>query len=198
MEHIPLYNIRVGQYQLLRQIDSNLSVLEQNIYVVAALKDITYEEASKIRISEFNSIVNSLEQINIDEIEHKKVNNTIYLNGEEYHIEHRPNKLTSGQLLDIINLRSNHDGEAILIMDLIMAALSRPKGKEYGEDGMTLHERAKYCREVQISEVWNVFVFFWTLWRDYLKDTEDYLQKSTKEWLKKVKQILESDGDYSA
>ena len=165
---------------------------------MAALKDITYEEASKVKLGEFNKVLNDLEELNVKEVEKRKVNNSIYLNGEEYHIEHRPEKLTSGQLLDIINLRSNHDGEAILIMDLIMSALSRPIGKEYGDDGLTLHERAKYCREVRIADVWNVFVFFWTLWKDYLKDTEDYLQKSTKEWLKKVRQILENDGDFSA
>lgn len=199
MENIMLYDLTVGQYQLLREIgqDDSLTLVEQNIYMVAALKDITYDEASKLRMSEFNNIVKGLNEIDIRALEKGKINSSIYLNGEEYRIEHRPEKLTSGQLLDIINLRSKHQGESIQIMDLIMAALSRPAYMEYGDDGLTLHERAKYCRDVKVTDVWNVFVFFWNLWNDYLNNSEDYLQAWMEQSLQKANQILKEGGDYS-
>ena len=56
MEHTEFYNITVGQYQLLDNIDDDLTEIEQNIYAVAAIKNITYDEASKIKLSEFNDI----------------------------------------------------------------------------------------------------------------------------------------------
>ena len=193
-----LYKLTVGQYQLLNEIDEDLSMIEQNIYAVAALKGMTYVEASQIKMKDFATIISDIEGIDIRQLERRRINNTIELNGKPFHIEHKPDKLTSGQILDIINIRSKHSGESIAVMDLIMAAICRPKGGKYGDDEMTLHERAKYCREVKVADVWNVFVFFWNLWNNYLNDSEDSLKKWMAETPKKVQQILDNDGDFSA
>ena len=60
MEHTEFYNITVGQYQLLDNIDDDLTEIEQNIYAVAAIKNITYDEASKIKLSDFNDMVKNI------------------------------------------------------------------------------------------------------------------------------------------
>ena len=198
MASIESSNITVGQYQLLNEIDEDLSLMEQNIYAVAAIKDITYDEASRIKVSEFSQMVNEISGIEFKKLESKRINNTIYLNNQEYHIEHNPQKLTSGQLLDIINIRSKHQGEAISVMDQLISALSKPKGKEYGDDNLTLMERAKYCRDVKVQDIWNVFVFFWNLWNGYLSVSEASLQRWMENSLKTARQILDKDGDYSA
>ncbi len=83
-------------------------------------------------------------------------------------------------------------------MHLLLAAMSRPKRGEYGDDKLNLEERAKLIQEVNLEEVWNVFVFFWNLWNDYLKDSEDSLSKWMGETLEMTKQILDKDGDYLA
>ena len=160
MANTPLYNLTVGQYQDINAIDENLSMVEQNIYSVAAIKNITYEEASKIKMSEFKKIVDELGEFNVRLLEKIRIKNKIFLNGTEYHLEHKPDKLTSGQLLDIINIRSKHQGEAVKVMHLLLSAMSRPKKKEYGDDDLTLHERAEIIKQVNLEEVWNVFVFF--------------------------------------
>jgi len=198
MAHTPLYNLTVGQYQDINAIDENLSMVEQNIYSVAAIKNITYEEASKIKMSEFKKIVDELGEFNVRLLEKIRIKNKIFLNGTEYHLEHKPDKLTSGQLLDIINIRSKHQGEAVKVMHLLLSAMSRPKSKEYGDDDLTLHERAEIIKQVNLEEVWNVFVFFWNLWNDYLNDSEDSLSKWMVETLETTKQILGIGGDYSA
>ena len=173
-------------------------MVEQNIYSVAAIKNITYEEASKIKMSEFKKIVDELGEFNVRLLEKIRIKNKIFLNGTEYHLEHKPDKLTSGQLLDIINIRSKHQGEAVKVMHLLLSAMSRPKSKEYGDDDLTLHERAEIIKQVNLEEVWNVFVFFWNLWNDYLNDSEDSLSKWMVETLETTKQILGIGGDYSA
>ena len=193
-----LYTLTVGQYQMLNEIDEDLSMIEQNIYAVAALKNMTYEEASQIRMKDFASIIDDVEGIDIRQLEKRKINSSIKLNGIDFHIEHRPDKLTSGQILDIINIRSKHTGESIAVMDLIMAAICRPKDGEYGGDKMTLHERAKYCRDVKVADVWNVFVFFWNLWNNYLNDSEDSLKTWMEETPRKAMEILDNGGDSSA
>ena len=48
MERIKLSKMTVGQYQLLNEIDQNLPIMEQNIYAVAAIKDITYDDETII------------------------------------------------------------------------------------------------------------------------------------------------------
>ncbi len=198
MANTPLYNLTVGQYQDINAIDETLSMVEQNIYSVAAIKDITYEEASKIKMSEFKKIVDELGEFNVRLLEKIRIKNKIFLNGTEYHLEHKPDKLTSGQLLDIINIRSKHQGEAVKVMHLLLSAMSRPKSKEYGDDDLTLHERAEIIKQVNLEEVWNVFVFFWNLWNDYLNDSEDFLSKWMGETLAMTKKILDNDGDSSA
>lgn len=198
MDNIKSYNITVKQYQELNAIDESLSLVEQNIYAVAAIKNITYEEASKIKMSEFKKIVDEINSFNVRLLEKLRIKNKIFLNGTEYHLEHKPDKLTSGQLLDVINIRSKNQGEAVKVMHLLLAAMSRPKGGEYGDDKLNLEERAKLIQEVNLEEVWNVFVFFWNLWNDYLKDSEDSLSKWMVETLEMTKQILDKDGDYLA
>jgi len=197
MDNTQSYKMSVRQYQELNAIDESLSLVEQNIYAVAAIKDITYEEASKIKMSEFKKIVDELNAFNVKLLEKLRIKSKIFLNGTEYHLEHKPEKLTSGQLLDVINIRSKNQGEAVKVMHLLLAAMSRPRGKEYGEDDITLEERSKLIQDVNLQDVWNVFVFFWNLWNDYLNDTEDSLSKWMAETLEMTKQILENDGDSS-
>ena len=198
MEHTKSYNITVKQYQELNAIDDTLSLVEQNIYAVAAIKNITYEEASKIKMSEFKKLVDEINDFNVKLLEKLRIKSKIFLNGTEYYLEHKPDKLTSGQLLDVINIRSKNQGEAVKVMHLLLAAMSRPKGGEYGDDKLNLEERAKLIQQVDLPDVWNVFVFFWNLWNDYLKDSEDSLSRWMGETLEMTKQILDKDGDYLA
>lgn len=197
MDNTQSYNITVGQYQALNDIDESLSLIEQNIYAVAALKNITYEEAAKIKMSEFKKIVEIIQEFNVTLLEKIRIKNKVFLNGTEYHLEHKPDKLTSGQLLDVINIRSKHQGEAVKVMDLLLAAMSRPKGQEYGDDKLTLTERAALFKDIKLDEVWNVFVFFWNLWNDYFLDSEDSLRKWMGETVEMTREILGNDGGSS-
>ena len=190
-----LYKLTVGQYQLLNEIDEDLSMIEQNIYAVAAIQGTTYEEASKIKMTEFSKLVEGLSDFNVKLLEKLRINNSVVLGDVKYHIEHKPEKLTSGQLLDVLNIRSKNQGKAVEVMDLLLASMCKPKGKEYGDDGLNINERAALIRDVKLSEVWNVFVFFWNLWNNYFSDTEDSLSKWMEETPKKVQQILDGDGD---
>jgi hypothetical protein len=183
---------------MLNAIDEELSIIEQNIYAVSIINDITYEEASKIKLKKFSLMVDDLSKLNIRMLERLKIDNTILLNGSKYHLEHKPEKLTSGQLLDVINIRSKHQGEGVQVMDLLLAAMAIPKGKMYGDDGLSLNERAALIRGAKLSEVWNIFVFFWNLWNGYLDDTEDSLTKWMEKSTKMVQEILDEDGGYSA
>jgi hypothetical protein len=198
MGNTKLFNLSVGQYQLLTEIDTELSPIEQNIYAVAAIKGVSYEEASKIKLKEFRQIMEAVEAVSPNALKRLKIDNTIILNGEQYHIEHKPDKLTSGQLLDVISTRSQYKGEAVGAMHLLLAAIIRPKGKSYGEDDLTLNERAALIKGVKLHKVWNVFVFFWNLWNDSLQGTEDSLNKQMDLMPTEVHQILANDGDSSA
>lgn len=195
MANTKLYNLTVGQYQLLTEIDTELSPIEQNIYAVAAIKGVSYEEASKIKLKEFRKIMESVEQVDTNALKRLRIKNTITINGEDYHIEHKPDKLLSGQLLDIINIRSKYQNEAVKAMHLLLAAISRPKDKTYGDDGLTLDERAALMKGVELHKIWNVFVFFWNLWNDSLQGTEVSLNKQMNLLPKEVSQILAKDGD---
>ena len=195
MGNTPSYNITVKQYQELMDIDEDLSIVEQNIYSVAALKGITYEEASKIKLKDFKKLVDVVADFNVRLLEKVKITNKVELNGVKYHLEHKPDNLTSGQLLDVINIRSKHQGEAVAAMHLLLASISRPKGKSYGDDNLSLQERAELFKSVNLSEVWNVFVFFWNLWNDYFNDTEDSLTKWMNDTLEMTREILGNDGD---
>ena len=194
MENTKLSKMTVGQYQLLNAIDDTLPVMEQNIYAVAAIKDMTYDEASKIKLRDFSIMIGDLGEFNIKLLEGLKINSKVMLGGQLYHIEHKPDNLTSGQLLDVINIRSKHAGEGVKVMDLLLAAISKPNGKNYGDDNLNINERAALMRGAELQSVWNIFVFFWNLWNDYLSSTEDSLEKWMQETLTMSKEILDKDG----
>jgi hypothetical protein len=198
MENTKLSKMTVGQYQLLNAIDDTLPVMEQNIYAVAAIKDMTYDEASKIKLRDFSIMIGDLGEFNIKLLEGLKINSKVMLGGQLYHIEHKPDNLTSGQLLDVINIRSKHAGEGVKVMDLLLAAISKPNGKNYGDDNLNINERAALMRGAELQSVWNIFVFFWNLWNDYLSSTEDSLEKWMQETLTMSKEILDKDGGSSA
>jgi hypothetical protein len=191
MERTKLSKMTVGQYQLLNEIDGELPIMEQNIYAVAAIQDITYEEASKVKLKDFAVMIAELGEFNIRQLEKLKINSKVIINGIVYHVEHKPDKLTSGQLLDIINIRSKYQGEGVKVMDLLLAAISRPQDKNYGDDNLTLNERAALIRSTELDKVWNIFVFFWNLWNDYLDNTEDSLTKWMTQTLAMTREILD-------
>jgi hypothetical protein len=195
MENTELFNLNVGQYQLLAEIDPEVAAIEQNIYAVAAIKGITYDEARDITMREFNKIIEQIDAIDVRELEKGKINNRIWIGDELYWMENDPSKLTSGQLLDIINIRANNDGEPIRVMDLIIAALCKPLNGKYGGDDMTLNERAALCRDIKVAEVWNLFIFFYQVWNNYLTHTEDFLVEWMEEVPAKVREILDENGD---
>tara|TARA_R110002072_G_scaffold134213_1_gene274874 strand:- start:628 stop:1224 length:597 start_codon:yes stop_codon:yes gene_type:complete len=197
MDNTKLFKLTVGQYQVLNDIDPELTPLEQNIYSVAAIKDITYNDASKVVMKDFAVMIAELNKLNARLSERLKINSKIMLGDVEYHIEHKPDKLTSGQLLDAINLRSKHSATPVRVMDLFLAAISKPKGGEYGSDNLTLDERAALMRGVNVESVWSAFVFFWTLSKGFLSNTEDYSREWMEEVPTKVLKILEQDGDSS-
>ncbi len=85
-----LYDLTVGQYQLLNEIDEELSMIEQNIYAVSAIKGITYEEASRIKMTEFSKLIEGISEFNIKLLDKLRINNSIVLNGVKYHVEHKP------------------------------------------------------------------------------------------------------------
>ena len=194
MENTKLSKMTVGQYQLLNAIDDTLPVMEQNIYAVAAIKDMTYDEASKIKLRDFSIMIGDLGEFNIKLLEGLKINSKVMLGGQLYHIEHKPDNLTSGQLLDVINIRSKHAGEGVKVMDLLLAAISKPNGKNYGDDNLNINERAALMRGAELQSVWNCLLFFWNLWNDYLSSTEDSLEKWMQETLTMSKEILDKDG----
>jgi len=197
MDNTELFKLTVGQYQLLSEIDTELTAIEQNIYAVAAIKDITYEEARNVTMKEFNEIIEQIDSIDIEGLERGKINNRIRLGGELYWVENDPSKLNSGQLLDIINIRANNDGEHLRVMDLILAALCKPMNGKYGDDNLTLNERATLCKDVKVAEVWNLFIFFYQVWNNYLTHTEDSLMEWMEETPKQARRILAESGDSS-
>jgi hypothetical protein len=194
MDNTKSFKLTVGQYQVLNAIDPELSVIEQNIYSVAAIKDVTYNEASKVVMKDFAAMIAELHKLNKSLSARLKINSKVTLDGVAYHIEHRPEKLTSGQLLDAINIRSKHSENPVQAMDSFLAAIVRPKGGTYGSDNLTLSERAALIRGANVAEVWSAFVFFWTLSSDYLNNTE----VSLREWMEGIPQemgqILGQDG----
>jgi hypothetical protein len=195
MDNTKSFKLTVGQYQVLNAIDPELTPIEQNIYSVAAIKDITYNEASQVIMKEFSSIIATLGEFNKQLTGSTKINSKVMLGKVEYHLESKPDKLVAGQLLDAINIRSSNPATPVQVMDTFLAAIMKPKGGEYGSDNLTLNERAALVRGANVAEVWSAFVFFWTLSSGYLSSTEDSLKEWMEETEKVIRETLELDGD---
>lgn len=198
MENTWLYKgLTVGQYQEIQAIDKELSSFEQLVYLVSIIHHCTFDDALKMKRSQFDATISDYENGNFMLWQKERICKELILNGIKYDVQPEPSKLTAGQLLDNINLLKNAGEDPVHIFHLRFATILNPKGKRYGEDNLSLAKRAEMIREVPMYLLYSTYVFFFNKWNFYYPNTEDYLSSQMDKLLKLSKEILTENGHSS-
>lgn len=198
MENTWLYrSLTVGQYQEIQNIDKELSSFEQLVYLVSIIHHCTFDDALKMKRTQFEKTVSDYNTTNFMDWNKEKICTSTTLNGIKYDVQPDPSKLTAGQLLDNINLLKSAGEDPVNIFHLRFATIINPKGKRYGDDNLSLVKRAEMIKEIPMYLLYSGYVFFFNLWNNYYPNTEDYLSSQMDKLLKVSKDILAENGHSS-
>jgi len=198
MENTWLYkSLTVGQYQEIQSIDKELSSFEQLVYLVSIIHHCTFDDALKMKRSQFDKTVNDYNSTNFGQWNKEKICTSLTVDGLKYDVQPDPSKLTAGQLLDNINLLKSAGEDPVNIFHLRFATILNPKGKRYGEDNLSLAKRSELIKGIPMYLLYSTYVFFFNQWNNYYPNTEDYLNNQMGKILKLSKEILEANGHSS-
>lgn len=198
MENTWLYkSLTVGQYQEIQSIDKELSSFEQLVYLVSIIHHCTFDDALKMKRSQFDKTVSDYNSTNFMAWNKEKLCTSLQMESVKYDVQPDPSKLTAGQLLDNINLLKSAGEDPVNIFHLRFATILNPKGKRYGDDNLSLAKRSELIKEIPMYLLYSTYVFFFNLWNLYYPNTEDYLNNQMDKMLKLSKEILEANGHSS-
>lgn len=198
MENTWLYkSLTVGQYQEIQSIDKELSSFEQLVYLVSIIHHCTFDDALKMKRSQFDKTVNDYNSTNFMAWNKEKLCTSLQMESVKYDVQPDPSKLTAGQLLDNINLLKSAGEDPVNIFHLRFATILNPKGKRYGDDNLSLAKRSELIKEIPMYLLYSTYVFFFNQWNNYYPNTEDYLNNQMDKMLKLSKEILEANGHSS-
>ena len=180
--------LTVAQFQDLQDLEGIDNIATKSAMMVSI---VTGEALSEIRTwhkDKMNKIGRELAMIDYHSAE-KNVQRHVRINGKKIRLETYPTELTAGQLIDVIETMKGIN-RPIAVMHKVLAILSMPDTYNIN----MLEERSKEMLQVPVLQVWGVWVFFYNVWKRYIADTEDYLDKQMTKTIQRAKQILEKDG----
>lgn len=99
------------------------------------------------------------------------------MDDRRYKVLYEFTKLTAGQFIDALN-ETKDQGEHIMRLNRILAAISVPVGKKYGD--VPLDEVAEDMLKVGIMEAQAISLFFCEVWNNFLKGIPTYLAKRVR------------------
>lgn len=173
-----LSEITLGQLQSLTDIEnSDLPTMNKQRKVVELLTELKLDEIERIRFSDLELIYSRLLHLSKRD---DRLSRFVTLEGVKYGFHPNISEITTGEFADLDTLCQDFNTN----LHLILAILYRPvvkelRGKyEIEKYSSNIEERALlFKRSLPANVVNGAMVFFWTLGKDYLRNTATSLQE---------------------
>ncbi|GEP95559.1 hypothetical protein [Chitinophaga cymbidii] len=190
--------ITVGKFQQLHDIIAGQSFeneLDKRLHLLACLEDKEPQHYEDMPLPRFMEEVKKTHFLSVSDIPSVKAKRELVIDGAKYRVLYDFRDLTAGQFIDAINETKNKD-EHVQKLHRILAAISVPEGKKYGD--MPFDDVADAMLEVGILDAQAIALFFCDLWSRFLKDIPVYLAKRVRkakkgDW-KKLETALRNIG----
>jgi len=192
--------LTIGKYQKIVNLDDD-NEITKGLKTICTIEDKTLDEVRKWKTNEFKKYLHEYTTIDLRKYEKRKVN-TLVIGGVRCKLVQDPSKMSSGQFIDICEAIKG-EGNPVNYIHKVIAIMAVPKPtfadkvlhKVFkGQIKDDVFSRAEAAKDLKLSEVWGVFVFFLNLYWRYLKITEDYLAEEMNKTVKQAKQLLKDDG----
>lgn len=184
--------ITVGKFQQLHDIIAGQSFeneLDQRLHLLACLEDKEPKFYEDMPAEKFIEAAKKIHFLSVSDLPVVKAPREITIAGVAYRIIYDFRDLTAGQLIDGIN-ETKHNGEYVMRLNRILATISLPKGKKYGD--VPVDEVAEAMLSAPILEAQAIAVFFCEVLSSFLKGIPAYLAKRTRKQKKGNWQQLEA------
>lgn len=190
-------------FQRIHALDPEMNPATKSAHIAAILTGNTYEEVRQWRIEKVKKTEQIFTTMNYKPYERKRVR-FIDIHGVRHRITDNPAKMSSGQLIDLIELMKNNSSPSSY-MDMALAiitiedtftsrTLERIGLVKSKYDSTKVEERREYIKDIPLKDVWGVWVFFWNLWIRYCTISEAYLEREMMTTTQKVKSLLTGNG----
>lgn len=184
--------ITVGKFQQLHDIIAGQAFeneLDKRLHLLACLEDKEPDHYESMPIPKFLEAAKKINFLSVDDIPAVKAPRTLNINGVAYRVLYDFRDLTAGQFIDATNETKNQE-EHVMKLNRILAAISLPEGKKYGE--VPFDDVAEAMLNAGILEAQAISLFFWEVWNRFLKGIPAYLAKRVKKSKKGNWQKLEA------
>lgn len=194
-------DLTIKKYQEIRDIlENDGGELNIQASIIACLCDMDVDSVYELNLTKYHELANNTAFLMNKPVIDGKVPSKIIINGKEYVLTTKVNKLTAGQYIDYQTLTAMPNQEKYLAN--ILACFIVPKGCKYGE-GYDTDELVNWItNNMSIQDAMNICFFFRKKYLKSIKLTLTYLElqmrmmkwkmktEETKEKMKEVTKLL--------
>jgi hypothetical protein len=179
-------DLTIDQFQRIAAIEMTADEATRKVAIYAVVKGITLEEAQKMSIGkiiwEHKKIESQLKDI--PPIAYKE---RMKVNGKQYKLTLFTDKLSAGQLLELLGYNLTNDYEVIQSLHNVMATLARERKwwRTLPYDGAGHAARAEeFKKHCTMGQVWGAASFFLMASESFWKIIPKYLEAMMKTTVK--------------
>lgn len=148
--------------------------------IIAILSDMTVDDVLDLPIPQYKKLAQQTAFLTAQpQVKARKINK-IYINGKEYNVLDKIEKMTTGQYIDYQTYLKKND---IKMLPYILSCLIIPKGEKYG-DSDTIDD----IKQMTVEEALTISNFFMNKSLTLIKGIVHYLEYMMKRKMKKVKE----------
>lgn len=148
--------------------------------IIAILSDMTVDEILDLPIPQYKKLAQQTAFLTAQpQVKARKINK-IYINGKEYNVLDKIEKMTTGQYIDYQTYLKKND---VKMLPYILSCLIIPSGEKYGDT-----DTIEQIKQMTVEEALTISNFFMNKSLTLIKGTLRYLEYMMKRKMKKVKE----------
>lgn len=148
--------------------------------IIAILSDMTVDDVLDLPIPQYKKLAQQTAFLTVQpQVKARKINK-IYINGKEYNVLDKIEKMTTGQYIDYQTYLKKND---IKMLPYILSTLIIPKDEKYGDT-----DTIEQIKQMTVEEALTISNFFMNKSLTLIKGTLHYLEYMMKRKMKKVKE----------
>lgn len=148
--------------------------------IIAILSDMTVDDVLDLPIPQYKKLAQQTAFLTAQpQVKARKINK-IYINGKEYNVLDKIEKMTTGQYIDYQTYLKKND---VKMLPYILSCLIIPSGEKYGDT-----DTIEQIKQMTVEEALTISNFFMNKSLTLIKGTLRYLEYMMKRKMKKVKE----------
>ena len=188
-------SLTIDQFQRITAIEMTAEGAEKQVAVYAVVNNLTLAEAKKISIGTIAPAYKRIEA-ELKDIPKLRYKHHLKIGKQRYRLSLYTDKLTAGQLLEIMSYNMTNEYEVVQSLHLIMASLTRERKwfRTLPYDGANHAKRAELMKQATMGDVWGAVSFFLMASEGFMQIMQKYSEANLKTMAKELASLTNTDG----